>query len=401
MTQHILTDATVVMPDRTCEAAVVIEDDRIAEILPGRRFADGFSLAGTLLVPGLVDIHTDYLEREARPPRNGVPRMNSVDFSLEMSFHFMDTRAIAAGVTTVLGSARISDSRESARWKYGDGLRLARSYPELSLHALARHFVHVRWDPTFEPADEAVAQLECIECIGNLVYNDATPGTRNQNIEDQIQAYVFHRQVSVEQARAHFAELIEKSRMVNNRAAIRDAFEGRIPIGSHDDSSADEVIEAHAYGATLAEMPVTMDAARQAKALDMMVCMGAPNYVWGRSHCGNLSSIAAMEMGLLDIFCSDFHFPAMLAAAVTMIKRGMSPSDVFRLLSLNPARHLRLDHEIGSIEVGRKADLVAFVPMKDFGRVTHVWVDGALCSEIANERPPRPPIQAISVHATL
>ncbi|XXT15482.1 amidohydrolase family protein [Sorangium sp. So ce429] len=378
MNREILTDAIVVTPERAGEAAVVVEDGRIAEILPGRRFPEGRSLAGQLLIPGLIDTHTDYLEREARPPRNGIPRVDCMDFPLSMSFHFMDLRAVNAGITTVLGAAWITDPNQPSRWRYGDGLQLARDYQELRGRALARHLIHARWDPKFEPAEETLAQLQGIEGIGNLVYNDTTPGLRNQNIDNQIRSYVFHRKVTTEEARAHFDALIERGRALDNRGAVRAALAGRIPIGSHDDATADEVTEAHGFGATLAEMPVTLEAARRAKALGMAVSMGAPNYVWGGSHCGNLSSLNAMKEGLVDIFCSDFHFPAMLAAAVKMMENGIAPTDAFRMFTLNPARHLRLDHEIGSIAVGLKADLVAFVPRVEFGFVTHVWVDGEL-----------------------
>src|SRR6516225_1538129 len=100
MGREILTDATVVTPDWAGEAAVVVEEGRIAEILPEQRLPEGRSLTGRFLIPGIIDIHTDYLEREARP-------RSSADFPLEMAFHFMDVRAIGAGITTVLGAARI------------------------------------------------------------------------------------------------------------------------------------------------------------------------------------------------------------------------------------------------------------------------------------------------------
>lgn len=383
MDREILTDAIVVTPEEACEATVVVQDGWIIDILPHRAFPEGRSLAGHFLIPGLIDIHTDYLEREARPPRNSIPRVDCVDFPLSMSFHFMDVRAISSGITTVLGAAWITDPNQPSRWRYGDGLQLARDYQELRQHALARHYIHARWDPKFEPAEETLAQLLQLNDIGNLVYNDTTPGVRNQNIENQIRNYVFHRKISPEEARAHFNQLIEQGRTIDNRGAVHAALADRIPIGSHDDATEEEVNEAHHYGATLAEMPVTIKAARRAKALGMAVCMGAPNYLWGGSHCGNLSSLDAMSEGLVDIFCSDFHFPALLGAAVKMMGHGMAPADIFRLLTLNPARHLRLDHEIGSIQVGRKADLVAFVPRQDFGLVTHAWVDGQLRYHIA------------------
>jgi len=110
----------------------------------------------------------------------------------------------------------------------------------------------------------------------------------------------------------------------------------------------------------------------------MMVCMGAPNYFRGGSHCGNLSCVDAMAEGLVDILCSDFHFPSMLASAVRMMEHGSDPSAAVNLMSLNAARHLRRDAELGSIEVGKKADLVAFLPRDGFAAVTHVWVDGGV-----------------------
>jgi alpha-D-ribose 1-methylphosphonate 5-triphosphate diphosphatase len=47
-------------------------------------------------------------------------------------------------------------------------------------------------------------------------------------------------------------------------------------------------------------------------------------------------------------------------------------------MSLNPARYLKMDHEIGSIEVGKKADLVAFTAREDYAVVTNLWVEGAV-----------------------
>jgi alpha-D-ribose 1-methylphosphonate 5-triphosphate diphosphatase len=48
------------------------------------------------------------------------------------------------------------------------------------------------------------------------------------------------------------------------------------------------------------------------------------------------------------------------------------------MISLNAARHLRRDDQLGSIEEGKKADLVAFSPRDSFAVVTDVWVDGVV-----------------------
>ena len=54
----------------------------------------------------------------------------------------------------------------------------------------------------------------------------------------------------------------------------------------------------------------------------------------------------------------------------------MPLSSAMRLLTLNPARHLGLDKFVGSIELGKRADLVAFHPRNGYADVAHVWVRG-------------------------
>ena len=305
----------------------------------------------------------------------------SASFPLAMAFHFMDVRAIACGLTTVLGAARISNNEETqlriSTWR-GDGLALAKAYRELRKTALARHLIHLRWNPNFEPVDEILQELLTLESIGNLVYNDAVPGERQFRgvNEERIEALAKRERITVEEARVVWEQRRDALSKINTRPKVNAVLAGRIPLGSHDDTTVEHVEEAHATGATLSEMPCTIEAARRAKELGMMVCMGAPNYFRGGSHCGNLSCHEAMAEGLVDILCSDFHFPSMLGSAVKMMEGGMEPSAAINMISLNAARYLRRDHELGSIEEGKKADLVAFLPRESFAVVTNVWVDG-------------------------
>src|SRR5262249_34314786 len=291
--------------------------------------------------------------------------------------------AIGCGLTTVLGAARISNDEDTqttiSLWR-GDGLALAKTYRELARSALARHFVHLRWNPNFEPVDHILDELGALESIGNLVYNDAVPGERQfrQVSEERIQAFAAKRNLPLDEGRAQWEARREALRKINTRPRVKARLAGRIPLGSHDDTTIEHVDEAFEAGATLCEMPCTIEAARRAKELGMMVCMGAPNYFRGGSHCGNLSCLEAMREGLVDILCSDFHFPSMLGSAVKMMRAGVSPSAAITMMSLNAARHLRRDRELGSIEEGKKADLVAFSPRDSFAVVTQVWVDGAV-----------------------
>jgi alpha-D-ribose 1-methylphosphonate 5-triphosphate diphosphatase len=368
--RSLLTNARIITPHGVVDGSLAIDDDRIAEIVP-HSYRNGTDLHGALLMPGVIDVHTDYLEKEISPrPGAEVP--------LEMALHVMDLRALGCGLTTVLSGARISPERSGAAGSWhGDGLRLAREMYRLAPRMRVRHLVHVRWDTRYTPVADDLRELAALPGIGNVVFNDSLPGIRQfRDMDALVRKLALQSDLSFDAARDRIAEKISTLGAIDNRPEAAAVLRGRFPLGSHDDTTVEQVFEAHAFGATLCEMPVTIEAARKAKELGMLVCMGAPNYVRGGSHCGNLSANEALAEGLVDILCSDYHFPSLLACAVRMIRDGTPPPAVGALLSLNPARHLGIDAELGSIELGKRADLTAFHPRDGYADVIATWVDG-------------------------
>jgi alpha-D-ribose 1-methylphosphonate 5-triphosphate diphosphatase len=391
MNQTILTNARIVLPTETIEGSLVIAGDRIAEILPGRHFAEGNDLHGQWLIPGVIDIHTDYLEKEINPR----PKTN---FPLPIAFHMMDQRALACGLTTVLGGVRFSNDRnkDSTLW-CGNGLALAEGYEQLRRTALARHYLHVRWDTNFDPVDDLLAAMQHYECIGNIVYNENIPGERQfQDLAELARKRAARGDKTIAEARAELDEQIRIGRSINNRAKVKAAFGGKICIGSHDDTTIEHVIEAKEMGATLAEMPTSLVAARKAKELGLAVCMGAPNYLRGGSHCGNLSAVEAIAEGLVDVLCSDYHFPSLLNSVALMMERGMAPHRAVAFVTINAARVLGRDADLGSIEVGKKADLAAFHTRGNHAYVKAAWVDGRLKLQLGLPAP-----EAVAAPASL
>jgi alpha-D-ribose 1-methylphosphonate 5-triphosphate diphosphatase len=382
MTETILTNARIVCPDREVNGTVVLEDGKIIDIL-SHNIPDGTDLQGAFLIPGVIDIHSDYLERELSPrPTAKIP--------LELALHVMDMRALSSGLTTVSTAARIAHERENRLERDGraereparggtrqDGLKLAKRFEELATQMRVHHLIHIRWNTNFEPEDHVFEEMLELKTIANLVFNDDAPGQRQfRDIEALIQQQATRRNISIEEARKSMEERMAQTGRMSNRMSVKERLAGSIPIGSHDDTTVEHVLEAFESGATLSEMPCTIEAARKAKELGMMVCMGAPNYYRGGSHCGNLGCHDAMAENLVDIICSDYHFPSMLASMVRMVEEGLSLSAATNLFTLNPARHLRIDGRTGSIEIGKQADLVAFHHHNGFGDVSRVWVDG-------------------------
>jgi N-acetylglucosamine-6-phosphate deacetylase len=57
---------------------------------------------------------------------------------------------------------------------------------------------------------------------------------------------------------------------------------------------------------------------------------------------------------------------------------GVPPEEALKFVTLNPARQLRVDEHVGSLEVGKDADLVMWngPPLSNFSRPEQTWVDG-------------------------
>lgn len=367
---QILTNARVVTPTEDFIGTVQIENDTITNIVKTDEIhPEGINLQGQWLTPGCIDIHSDYMEKELHP-------RPSASFPMPFAFHFMDQRAAACGITTLFTA--ISYSSNKSNRSYERAVELSKALDSLSETGLIRHFIHSRLDPNSEEVVDYLKQMKEIKSLKLVVVNESIPGQRQYRLEDVEEKRAKMLGITVEEYRIQVAKEIEEKSQIDKSKEIQATFEGIIPLGSHDDTTIKHVEQGKKFGATLSEMPTTIEAARKAKELDMWVCMGAPNYYRGGSHCGNLSCADAMEENLVDMLCSDYHFPTMLSAVIKMIDSGISPSNAINYVSLNPAKFLQVDNEIGSIEIGKKADLVSFKKDTNFAEISHVWVNGNL-----------------------
>lgn len=57
---------------------------------------------------------------------------------------------------------------------------------------------------------------------------------------------------------------------------------------------------------------------------------------------------------------------------------GVPPEEALKFVTLNPAKQLRINQHVGSIEVGKHADLVVWsaAPLSNFARAEQTWIDG-------------------------
>jgi len=386
MERVILTNARIVTPDRDFIGSVIIQDSLITDVVEGVKYTEGRDLHGLWLCPGLIDLHSDYFEREIYPrPGTGFP--------VSIALHFLDMRAAAAGITSLFDSISFRDNvLEDRTMDRALTMSNTLNHGVLANHFLIRHFLHARLEVTEERILEGFDKISNLETLKMVVYNQHVPGIRqHRDIDRYVKKVSMRVGKSMEEVMGFLDKRIARiPEAANTRRQIYQKVRqlpnaDQILIGSHDDFSRDDINEAKEFGARLIEFPTSFEAADYARTLGLDVAMGAPNFVLGFSQAGNISCREAIDKGLIDILCSDYHFPSMLLSAVMLIQRGWSPSQAFRLVSLNPARVAKLDQELGSIEEGKKADLVAFGIANDLPRVHQVYVDGV--SRLSMEHP--------------
>ncbi|GGD60246.1 amidohydrolase family protein [Lacimicrobium alkaliphilum] len=95
---------------------------------------------------------------------------------------------------------------------------------------------------------------------------------------------------------------------------------------------------------------------------------------------------AGLEIALhSDDWVIDSRF--LLRAAALAVRGGMSREGALRALTINPAKMLDLDKQLGSLEVGKDADLVLFDgdPLSLYTHVRQTWIDGQKVYDRSNK----------------
>jgi alpha-D-ribose 1-methylphosphonate 5-triphosphate diphosphatase len=131
-----------------------------------------------------------------------------------------------------------------------------------------------------------------------------------------------------------------------------------IVLASHDDATSAHIEEAIADGVSIAEFPITLEAAKGARTRNLRTIMGAPNLVRGGSHSGNISALDAARAGLLDGLSSDYVPASLIHAAFLLRDRaGITLPEAVAKVSINVAQMVGFKDR-GAIAPGLRADLV-------------------------------------------
>ena len=374
MTETILTNALLILPGEVVPGTLVLRDGRIAEVQQGRSSAPGaIDLDGDHLMPGVVDVHTDNLERQVQPRSNA--RWPS---RAAMVAH--DAQCAAAGVTTVLDALCLGDlGFERGRIKtFQDGVADLDALTGTGL-LKAEHYLHLRCEM---PAPDVMDLLDPVAdhpLVRMVSLMDHSPGVGQYQNIDNYRAIRRKEGMTPAEIETRISFLLDqRARLRNaNRAAMLARVAGLdVVLASHDDNTIDDIKENHADGIRISEFPVSMTAAQAAKEHGMLVIAGAPNIVRGGSHSGNVAAADLIRAGAVDALASDYVPAALIDAAFQCVARaGISLPQGIAMVTDAPARMAGLPDR-GRIEAGLRADLVRLRLLDTLPVIRQVWRGG-------------------------
>ncbi|MDZ4095834.1 MAG: alpha-D-ribose 1-methylphosphonate 5-triphosphate diphosphatase, partial [Paracoccaceae bacterium] len=141
MTETILANATLVLPSEVILGSLRIAGGQIAAIDAGAGVAKGaVDCGGDLVMPGLIELHTDNLERHIEPR----PKVNWPHAAAIIAH---DAELASVGITTVFDALRVGSVVSNTKTNYGEYARaLATEILDLRERGALRisHLLHLR-----------------------------------------------------------------------------------------------------------------------------------------------------------------------------------------------------------------------------------------------------------------
>ncbi|MFV0295628.1 MAG: alpha-D-ribose 1-methylphosphonate 5-triphosphate diphosphatase [Hyphomicrobiaceae bacterium] len=358
--ETILTNARLILEDEVVPGSIVFGPGGIRAVDQGRSsLPDAVDAEGDYIAPGLIEMHTDNLEKHFIP-RPSVIWPNGLAAAIAH-----DAQMAAAGVTTVYDAVCAGYERGLAATRREIFEHLVNAISEGMNEGVFRidHRLHLRCELTGPDVVEAIEPHidNPLVTLGSLM--DHTPGQRQWRDLEKWKTYVMGKngktEMEWEELRARRME--EAANAPRNAPIVAGMFRDRnIPLASHDDTTPEHVEDGLAAGVVISEFPTTMEAAKAAKRHGLSTVAGAPNVVRGGSHSGGVAVSELAEADVLDALSSDYVPSSLLEAVERLATRhGIRLPKAMSMVTWSVADALGLADR-GRLAKGLRSDVLRF-----------------------------------------
>ena len=349
--ETILRSKNVLINETFVEADVVIAGEFIKRIDEYGVNEVAVDLGDKKIAPGIVDLHSDAIEKEIEP-RHGAT------FPVELAVAELDKKLSMAGVTTMFHAIGFEENPKKKR-----SIELAKHQIEEIYNANKKHlgvdnFVHARFELSNAQAVEPIKEVIENGMVNLVSLMDHSPGQGQFKSLDSFKTYygnyyglsdeemedMVHKKLNKDEDKIN--DLINFSKKYN------------LTLLSHDDDCIEKLDGLLNLGVQISEFPLDLEVAKYAVSKGIATGMGAPNIVRGGSQSGNIAAIELVKEGVCKYLCSDYHPTSMLQAVYRMKEdANLDIAKGFSMVTSTPARYANLDDR-GAIAQGKRADII-------------------------------------------
>src|SRR5687768_16444182 len=367
----LLKNANVVLPDREVRTSVLIADGKIAS-LDGGSAGEEIDLAGATLLPGFIDVHIHGAV--------GIDVMDASAADLRKVSEYLASQGVTSWLPTFVPASDENYASAVAAISeamYGPGAQiLGVHYEGPFVNTAQCGALHTEYFKTYSGPQDLNSLPLPENAVRMITLAPEVSGGIELVRELKARGWV----ISIGHTRADLKVLDEAgdagarhmTHFMNAMAPLHHRAPGPIAWGlSHDDVTFDLIADGIHLDPFMLRLLLKVKGERGISLISDAIAAagkGDGDYqIWGETisvRDGRTSSASGSIAGSVI---------TMLDAVRLMHSLDVSYIQLASLASLNPARLLVLDHECGSIEVGKRADLVA---LDDGGNVKLTLIGG-------------------------
>ena len=357
MTKLLLKNAKVVLPDREVTDSVLIADGRISSIGESSDAAEQIDLAGTTLLPGFIDVHIHGAV--------GVDVMDATSAGLQSISDYLASQGVTSWLPTFVPASDENYASAVAVIAEGNssGARMVGvHYEGPFVNSKQCGALHTEYFKSYSRPEDLEFLVVPSDVVRMITLAPEVSGGVELVRELKARGWV----ISIGHTRADLQVLDDAceagarhiTHFMNAMAPLHHRSPGPIAWGlSRDDVTVDMIADGIHLDPFMLRLLLKVKGVRGIALISDAIAAagkGDGDYdIWGETISvkdGRTANAAGSIAGSVI---------SMLDAVRLLHSLGVSYIDLALMASSNPARLLGLDHECGSIEAGKRADLVA------------------------------------------
>jgi len=349
--ETILRSKNVLINEQFVPADVVVYGEFIVRVDEYCANDVAIDLGDKKIAPGIVDLHSDAIEKEIEP-RPGA------SFPVELAVAELDKKLSMAGVTTMFHAIGFEENPKKKRSIDLAKHQIQEIYEANKLHLGVDNFVHARFELSASEAVDPIKEVIKKGMVNLVSLMDHSPGQGQfKTLESFKNYYGKYYGLNDEEVQSVVDKKMNKDEQKINEL-IDCVKEHNLTLLSHDDDCIEKLDGLLDLGVQISEFPLDLEVAKYAVSKGIATGMGAPNIVRGGSQSGNIAAIDLVREDVCKYLCSDYHPTSMLQAVYRMKEdANLDLAKGFSMVTSTPARYANLEDR-GEIAKDKRADII-------------------------------------------